>query len=250
MVALLEAFTPDETDTVAEKRVGGFFLREGDRVGKNSCSTLIVVGKNDPWIYDECRAASSTQRGDWTREDGIASVFAKNVYNVEGGFAEHGIPYDPTDGFAARITEYEGHYYIAFRGTTFTSLEDWINNAQQGVGLPASQYNQARQLAADVALTLDPGTFTFVGHSLGGGLASAAAYAGNAGAITFNAAGLHSRYQNGSPGNIRAHYIRGDVLSSFQDNSPIFGSAVGTRIMHQPRAWWNGPVSRHLMDQF
>ena len=62
MVALLEVFTPDETDCLAENRVGGFFLKDGDRIGKNHLSTLIVVGENSPRIYDECLTASLSQR--------------------------------------------------------------------------------------------------------------------------------------------------------------------------------------------
>ncbi len=50
---------------------------------------------------------------------------------------------------------------------------------------------------------------TRVGHSQDDDLASAARFAiAGSPTLTFNAAGLHSRYRTGAPGEIRAHYIR------------------------------------------
>ena len=51
-------------------------------------------------------------------------------------------------------------------------------------------------------------------------------------AITVNAAGLHLRYITDKPGEIRAHYIRGDPLSVVQDFVPFLPEAAGTRIEH------------------
>ena len=73
----------------------------------------------------------------------------------------------------------------------------------------------------------------FVGLSKGGRLASAARFAiAGSRATTFNAAGLHSRYRTDKPGEIRAHYIRGDPLSVVQDLVPFLPEAAGTRIEH------------------
>lgn len=70
----------------------------------------------------------------------------------------------------------------------------------------------------------------FTGHSLGGGLASAAAYATGANAMTMNAAGLHSRYRNaGFKPSINAYYSHTDILSLLQDLTPLPNSA-GRRI--------------------
>ncbi|MEO0511180.1 MAG: hypothetical protein AAF065_15125 [Verrucomicrobiota bacterium] len=54
----------EKPDSETENRVGRFFLREGDRVGENNLSILIVVGENGPRIYDACRAASLTHGGE------------------------------------------------------------------------------------------------------------------------------------------------------------------------------------------
>ena len=180
-------------------------------------------------------------------KDALASVYANKVGNAEGGFDTIGVAYSPTDGFAARLTEIDGHYYIAFRGTS--DFDDWLNNAQQGTGFASSQYDQAVRLATDVAGKLPSGSYTFVGHSLGGGLASAAAHATGGPAITFNAAGLHSRYMGPHSPSIRAHYIRGDILS-FAQRNPALPSAAGTRISHPPRSIFQNRISRHSMSNF
>ena len=90
---------------------------------------------------------------------------------------------------------------------------------------------------------------TLAGHSLGGGLASAGSFATGLRAITFNAAGLHSRYREGEPGEIRAHYIRGDPLSAVQDFIPLLPEAAGTRIEHPYQ--YTGPIwERHSYKAF
>jgi hypothetical protein len=102
---------------------------------------------------------------------------------------------------------------LAFRGT-----EDWHDvqaNAVQGLGFRTSQYEQAVALARRVQRALPDGArLILTGHSLGGGLAVAAAHATGADAITFNAASVNARYQGlGRPGNVRSHVVFGDPLS-------------------------------------
>ena len=80
-----------------------------------------------------------------------------------------------------------------------------------------------------------------------GGLASAGSFATGPRAITLNAAGLHSRHREGEPGQIRAHYIRGDALSLVQDFVPFLPEAAGTRIGHD----YTGPFwERHSYEAF
>jgi len=86
----------------------------------------------------------------------------------------------------------------------------------------------------------------FAGHSLGGGLASAAAYATGTSEITFNAAGLHSNYRIGAHGGVRAHYVRGDWLTTMQRWTPL-PNAAGTPIPHSGR---DGPFGRHALSSF
>ena len=85
----------------------------------------------------------------------------------------------------------------------------------------------------------------FVGHSLGGGLASAAAGRTGLDAITFNAAGVSKTYR-GAPGKIVANYIRGDILSFLQDISPL-PNAAGSRVSFSGRG---GMLMRHSISQY
>ena len=171
-----------------------------------------------------------------TRPDLAALLASVRVQSDDTGglFEEEGIEYDPQDGFAAALHKIGGHYYLVFRGTQGGSLRNWWANLRQALGFRSSQYEQARKLARAVFDKLG-GNVTLVGHSLGGGLASAASFATGLRAITFNAAGLHSRYRTGAPGEIRAHYIRGDPLSVVQDLVPFLPEAAGTRIEHPYR---------------
>jgi RHS repeat-associated protein len=192
---------------------------------------------------------------DWLKQnpDKIAALFANYVYSDKTGglLGKFGIPYNHENGFAAGLYRApNGEYYFAMRGTEATSWANWWANFKQGFGFESSQYEQAVELAHK-AYDMLKGNVVFVGHSLGGGLASAASYATGGNAITFNAAGLSGRYAKGNPGNIRAHYIRGEILSLLQDYTPFLApSASGTRIPHAALHWYDGPVSRHSMRQF
>jgi len=95
----------------------------------------------------------------------------------------------------------------------------------------------------------------YVGHSLGGGLASLAGITSGERTITFNSAGLSSgtlaRYKvsrGSADGLVSAYYLRGEILSGLQDHSPL-PKAVGTRIPINPISStpWS-PVARHGMD--
>jgi hypothetical protein len=208
-------------------------------------------------------APNNAGNPNWTAQDRLAAGYAKAVYGqdgVTGGLLKQmGIPYNPKDGFAAALYQGpDGKYYLAMRGTEPLTWADWKANLTQGLNISASQYNQANSLATMVYFALGgtgnaggaPSNFVLVGHSLGGGLASAAANNTGVNAITFNAAGLSEQYNNGYlSGDIRAHYIRGEILSTAQDYSPMY-NAVGTRISHPAPHWYTDPVSRHLMSSF
>ncbi len=192
----------------------------------------------------------------WTDQDRTAAKYASDVYgdNTGGLLNKLGIPYDPKNGFAAGLyLGPDGKYYLAMRGTQPTSGANWWANFKQALGFKSPQYEQAVNLAraADRAIGAIGGDLIIVGHSLGGGLASAGSYATGRDAITFNAAGLSNRYATGDPGDIRAHYIQGDILSMAQDYTPfIIPSAAGTRIPHGAAHWYEDPLSRHLMSNF
>lgn len=185
----------------------------------------------------------------------------------------------PQSSFRARVYVAEGdggpHYVVSFRGTTDGS--DWKANARQGVGLPSDQYSRALMIAKAIRRHPDA-RVTITGHSLGGGLASAAALASGRGAQTFNAAGLSDettrqagviRGDAPTP-KIAAFYVRGEILSAIQDGGDRLAGAIlggipgaifadapeayGTRIpldAKQPAGqhWFQDtPVARHGMD--
>lgn len=127
----------------------------------------------------------------------------------------------------------EENYVIAFKGTDMLSGEDWSTNARQGLGRETAYYNQAMEIGT-TANDAAPGRVSFVGHSLGGGLASAASATTGAPGHTYNAAGLHPRTVERFGGEIaddlpvQAYYVEGDILNATQDSTPI-PPAVGNR---------------------
>lgn len=102
---------------------------------------------------------------------------------------------DQTTGFAAILFGNGNNYIYSFKGTDFDSYgKDWIStNLLQGL----TGYSRQHHIAISKAQEYDKkigskGNLYFVGHSLGGGLASAATIStiGRKG-YTFNAAGLN-----------------------------------------------------------
>lgn len=115
---------------------------------------------------------------------------------------------------------------LSYKGTDVTSPVDWANNFTQGVGQPTDFYNRAMDLAIEVNRATD-GRFEITGHSLGGGMATAASAVTGANATTFNSAGLHDEtaraylaQSNREPfdvdSRITAYHVDGDVLTGIQ----------------------------------
>ena len=157
----------------------------------------------------------------------------------------------PTSQFQAQVyvREINGQtsYTISFRGTQ--SRNDWVANGQQGLGLETDHYNRALEIGESVVVP-DGARVTMTGHSLGGGLASTAAIAAELDATTFNAAGLHDNTIDAAQTiaaadgqldvpDIRAVYVRGDILSLMQDGGDqMIGGFIGRGL----GSWLGGPV--------
>ena len=122
----------------------------------------------------------------------------------------------------------EGPLRVALAGTD--DLADAVADGSQALGLSTAQYKAAQRVARSLKASYGD-NIVFVGHSLGGGLAAAAARATALSAMTFNAAGLSKRYGGGAsgPGSITAYSSRTDALSLFQDALPGVWNAAGTR---------------------
>ena len=114
---------------------------------------------------------------------------------------------------------------LAFRGST-PADEDWKNNFAQDANSESKYYRNAVTIGN--ALAKNGSSAHIVGHSLGGGLASAAQGGSGLTASTYNAAGLHpatvARYSEDSqhmaaePDKITAVRVKGEVLTKTQES--------------------------------
>jgi Protein of unknown function (DUF2974) len=202
---------------------------------------------------DKAVLANHTYGGDPT----VPSRYEKIDPNTPTGKAELGqlgvskSMLEPSEGpFKAEVFKVKGslppEYVVAYRGTAGGA--DWKENFKQGVGLKSDSYEKAMQLGQRMNASTG-GNVSFTGHSLGGGLASAAAGVTGRPATTFNAAGLNadtvSNYPPTSP-NVDAYYVPGEVLSGVQDNrklllggltmgagaiNPVLGRAVSLAVL-------------------
>lgn len=144
-----------------------------------------------------------------------AATLAKDCYNSEkkpvGGWNVLEVYDNKDSGFHAKLYEKQGKYVFATAGTDPKSLKDWGTNFAQQLGLETSQYEQSISIAKELTKKYD--NLTFVGHSLGGGLASANSRATGHDAITFNPSALSKQYSaNPYNSNITAYISEGDIL--------------------------------------
>ena len=133
---------------------------------------------------------------------------------------------DPGTGFNARLYRRNGETVLAFAGTGEPFLADWQANFEQAFLGTTAQYEQAMHLVQNLqnqGMQID----RFVGHSTGGGMASAAAVVYNLPATTFNAAGVNPFFVAQYGANlananqlIDAYRVQGDILSTLQDLNP------------------------------
>lgn len=151
----------------------------------------------------------------------------------------------PTDSdFRAHV--YKGvnsagqtEYVVGFRGTA--PREGLMNNLKPGANVredvtqalgmngpdDSSAYDRAIKMAVKVKRNAakQGATVSYSGHSLGGGMASAAAAMTGKPAHSYNAAGLHPNTVGGKippgAGKVEAVFSPTDPLSAIQDNSPL-----------------------------
>ena len=136
---------------------------------------------------------------------------------------------DDTGLRAALYVNSEGEAVLAFRGTRFFSRRDWIANLRQAAGFSSAQYESGISLALELHADLG-GNIRFTGHSLGGGIAAAAAIHADGNARAFNAAGVHSNTLGDfsrSRGNVTHYYSSTDVLRAVNALTPV--SVPGTQ---------------------
>ncbi len=155
---------------------------------------------------------------------------------------------------------------LAFRGTE--NGADWGQNFRQGLNMDSPYYRDAVRLGNTLGTNVD-----YTGHSLGGGLASAATTTAGGTATTFNASGLNSGTVPGyggtaRPASIDAYRVDNEVLTGMQEQgwkgtaaafwaggiwgaiakvgvSAVMPNAAG--VPHNIPGTSADPVSRHLM---
>ncbi|HIH2750746.1 type VI secretion system tip protein VgrG [Burkholderia aenigmatica] len=148
---------------------------------------------------------------------------------------------------------------VAFKGTQQLFGEDMSNNMAQGLGADAPYYRNAVTIGKNIETTGASSGVDFTGHSLGGGLASAAAEASGGSAVTFNAAGLSpetvAQYGGtAQAANITAYRVDGDILTGLQEGrlgpisdgtAALMPKAVGSPVTLDGESVTT--VGRHLM---
>jgi RHS repeat-associated protein len=162
-----------------------------------------------------------------------------------------GIELPQTEGLKSRIyeRELEDHskeYAYVTAGTDFFSYDDWKNNFLQLSG-ESTQYRESVGVARKLADLIDKKYLTFVGFSLGGGLASANAEATGYKAITFNAAGLSNATKRNLelniPAEIDAYIVQGEIVDKLQG---MIGLKAEGNIQHLPPLGMCIPLSPEL----
>jgi hypothetical protein len=200
----------------------------------------LALMSNDSYAADNPQTEQELQDAGWHRL--TPSADGHSLVDAQGN--EIGI--DPellsTDnGFNAAIYQNaQGQYVVAYRGTDDWGLAnsgDANDNGLQGLGFEVdetSQYSDAIKLARQAESVFGDGNMIVTGHSLGGGLASAASIATGATAVTFNAAGLSNntleqtlgqnpnaaRELYADNGQIRRYAVNGDPLTAAQEDLP------------------------------
>ena len=189
--------------------------------------------------------------GDW-EEVG----FDQEGFDTDGLGLEQELFQNEENGYHAKLfkNRESGKYMVAYRGTD--QGKDWKHNLRQGVGMESEQYETAMELARKAKMATG-GDLKFTGHSLGGGLASAASAVTGLETTTFNAAGLNPQTvkrfmktdQMPETSQIDAFFVKGDLLSAVQDpfQDVVVKGAAGNRIALE-NTGFKSPLERHGME--
>ena len=207
------------------------------------CYTIQFNKVFDPSIKPKMSAANRARRSvpvDFTREEIADMGFVPiNILTETGAASVEGF----TDGTQFNLT-------LRMSADIMAREEgDWLNNLNQGLGRGSAQYNDAiafgkRCVREKIISTADK-RLEISGHSLGGGLAAAVCCLLDAEftditfhAITFNAAGVHSRTVRPaslSDGVINNFTVEDEILTTLQSYTSTL-PFIGSVFVHASRA--------------
>ncbi|MEC4050935.1 DUF6443 domain-containing protein [Flavobacterium sp. SUN046] len=203
-----------------------------------------------------------------------AALMAANVYNhntkLAGGWSEsprYASNRDLKNGLMSSMYERRKadgtiEYAYVFAGSV--KMNDWMNNLEQVLGL-SSQYQDAVDAAKEISkyckMDYKAGSeLTFIGHSLGGGLAMLASLVTGRSAIAFNPAWLSfgTKVRNIfelvklEKGNSRRTFVHeGDPLTKLQDRIGIILGLTETGkryVIESDFLDWD-PIENHSMEE-
>lgn len=229
----------DQMDCTATIRIGSSNVFIGGPTQSPVCSALRSdEGKLGQFAIDAAAAEAAYAPPETRRAPpGYHNATAAELQSLglKETMLEH--PVDPATGkpseFRAAVfmNDKTGAPIVAYKGTTPSSREDWLVNAEQGLGRDTFYYRQAQQVATNVSDSPAGANARLTGHSLGGGMASAGAEASGLPATTYNAAGLHANtVPHPVSANIDAVYVKGEPLRASQ-------SIPGTPKSAATRTW-------------
>lgn len=158
---------------------------------------------------------------------------------------------DTKTGFKADIyKDKNGDYVLVYRGTYSDPdhpendlIHDWSkewtdDNMKQGLGMGSEQYEKSIDIAKRVNRNKPKDKqLTIAGHSLGGGLATAAGAATGSKTYAFCPAGVHPNtykmygVKNPDTSKVHTYYSNQDFLNMASNNLSLMPKAAGERIM-------------------
>jgi RHS repeat-associated protein len=133
---------------------------------------------------------------------------------VVGDYKVDAIHSNETGMKAALFVGNDGSRVLALAGTSPTSFANWKANLLQAFGFNSAQYTEGLSIASNYHDEFGS-NLHFTGHSLGGGIATAAAITTGGSATVFNAAGVHNNTIKGYSRNsasVKYYYSATDAL--------------------------------------